>query len=89
MANYKSSKKRIRVNERNHQRNVMIRSRVKTATKKVYTALESKESENINNLVLKAVSELDKAGSKGVLHKNTIARRKSRMMKRINQAKGA
>ena len=77
------------MNERNHQRNVMTRSRVKTATKKVYTALESKGSEDLNNLVLNAVSELDKAGSKGVLHKNTIARRKSRMMKRVNQAQGA
>lgn len=85
MANYKSAKKRIKVAERNRQRNIMIKSRVRTAMKKVLRGLED-GSDQLEALTKQAISQLDKAQSKGVLHKNTVARYKSRLLKRVNAA---
>lgn len=87
MANYKSSKKRIIVNERNHQRNIKVRSRVKTAMKKVHRAIENNESDQLEELFKRAVIEIDKAGSKGVYHKNNVARKKSRLSAVVAKAK--
>ncbi len=83
MANYKSAKKRIKVAERNRQRNMLVKARVRTAMKKTLRAVEQ-GSENVNELAKVAVSQLDKAQSKGILHKNTVARYKSRLMARVN-----
>lgn len=83
MANYKSAKKRIKVAERNRRRNMMIKSRVRTAMKKVLRGIEE-GNEQLEGLTKHAVSQLDKAQSKGVLHKNTVARYKSRLLKRVH-----
>ncbi|MEZ0375406.1 MAG: 30S ribosomal protein S20, partial [Candidatus Sericytochromatia bacterium] len=66
MANYKSAKKRIKVAERNRRQNMMIKSRVRTAMKKVLRGLED-GSDQLEVLTKHAVSQLDKAQSKGVL----------------------
>ncbi len=81
----KSGLKRVEVAERNRQRNVMVKSAIKTATKKVIESIEDK-SETVKTDLVAAISKLDKAVSKGILHKNTVARRKSRLMKKINNA---
>lgn len=85
MANYKSAKKRIKVAERNRRRNMMIKSRVRTAMKKVLRSLEEGGSE-LDTLAKHAVSQLDKAQNKGILHKNTVARYKSRLLKKVSSA---
>lgn len=81
----KSGLKRVEVAERNRQRNVTVKSAVKTATKKVIESIGSK-SESLNTDLVSAISKLDKAASKGILHKNTVARKKSRLMKKMNEA---
>ena len=84
MANIKSQKKRNIQNEKRHQRNVAVRSALKTSTKKVHAAVESGDAETAVTLQRQAARELDKAASKGVLHKRTAARRKSRLAKAAN-----
>jgi len=85
MANYKSAKKRIKIGERNRQRNIMVKSRVRTAVKKALRGIED-GSDQLEALAKQAVSQLDKAQSKGVLPKNAVARYKSRLLKRVNAA---
>ena len=85
MANYKSAKKRIKIGERNRQRNIMIKSRVRTAMKKALRGLED-GSDQLEALAKQAISQLDKAQSKGILPKNTVARYKSRLLKKVNVA---
>jgi small subunit ribosomal protein S20 len=84
VANIKSAKKRIRVNARKHERNVRYRSRVKTMIKKAEDTIFDGEPEIEE--VQEAIRTLDKAASKGILHRNNVARRKSRLMKKYNQA---
>lgn len=81
----KSGLKRVEIAERNRQRNVTVKSAIKTATKKALEGIDTK-SENLKDDVTAAISKLDKAASKGILHKNTVARKKSRLMKKVNQA---
>jgi small subunit ribosomal protein S20 len=83
VANTKSAKKRIRTNERKHQRNVMYRSRAKTMVKKAEGAIFSGDAESEAE-VREAIRTLDKAAVKGIIHKNNAARRKSRLMKKLN-----
>lgn len=83
MANYKSAKKRIEIAERNRTRNMVIKSRVRTAMKKVLRGIEE-GSDQLEILTKHAISQLDKAQSKGILHKNTVARYKSRLTKKVN-----
>ena len=87
MANIKSSKKRILVAERNHERNVAFKSEIKTAVKKVLVLAQAKEKdqEAINAALSQAYKLCDKAVSKGILHKNTASRKKSRLTKAINK----
>jgi small subunit ribosomal protein S20 len=84
LANTKSAKKRIRSNERKHQRNTMYRSRVKTAVKKAEQSIFSGTPDEAT--IREAISTLDKAAVKGIIHKNNAARRKSRLMKKLNAA---
>ena len=77
MANIKSQKKRILLNEKNRQRNMAVRSRMKTAIKKVQTAVAAKDPQQIQAALKAAVSEIDRAASKGVIHRNAAARKKS------------
>jgi small subunit ribosomal protein S20 len=83
LPNIKSAIKRVKVTAKRTARNNRIRSMVRTAVKRFNTSLDTK-AENTNETLVRAVSQIDKAASKGVLHKNTAARKKSRLMKRLN-----
>ena len=84
MANTTSAKKRIRSNERKHERNTIYRSRVKTMVKKAEQSIFSGSPDEAT--IREAISSLDKAAGKGSIHKNNAARRKSRLMKKLNAA---
>ncbi len=83
MANIKSQIKRNRQNEKRRLRNRVFRGRARTFVAKARTALENSGAEEAKAAVLDAVSALDRAAEKGVIHKNNAARRKSRLMKRL------
>jgi small subunit ribosomal protein S20 len=84
LANIKSAKKRILVNETKAARNKAIRSKVKTACKKVEAAVTAKDKAAAQASLLAATSEVDKACTKGVYHKNTASRKISRLAKMVN-----
>ncbi len=84
MANIKSAKKRILVNQKRAERNKAVRSRVKTSVKKVYAAIESGSKADAQEALRLATVELDKAQTKGVYHKNMTSRKVSRMAKAVN-----
>lgn len=84
MANIKSAKKRILVNETKAARNKSIKSRVKTAVKKVDAAVVAKDKAAADTALLNAISEINKAASKGIYHKNTASRKVSRLTKAVN-----
>lgn len=84
MANIKSAKKRIKVTETKTLRNKAIKSGVKTAIKKVDAAVAAGDKELANASLLNAISVIDKATTKGVYHKNTSARKVSRLTKAVN-----
>lgn len=84
MANIKSAKKRILVNETKAARNKQIKSKVKTMIKKVDAAVAAGDKALAQASLVGAVSEIDKACSKGIYHKNTAARKVSRLSKAIN-----
>lgn len=85
MANIKSSKKRILTAERNRLRNVAMKSSIKTAVKKVLELSTGEDKEALDAALASVYKLCDKAVSKGVLHKNTAARKKSRLTKAINK----
>ncbi|MCL2818337.1 MAG: 30S ribosomal protein S20 [Actinomycetia bacterium] len=85
MANIKSQKKRIITNEKARQRNRSVKSSLKTATKKVHTAVEAGDKESALKFAHDACRTLDKAASKGVIHKNQAANRKSGLMTLVNE----
>lgn len=88
MPNIKSAIKRVRVAERRHKRNRSVKSAVRTYVKTAEKSITmpSVDAATTQASVAKALKELDAAASKGVLHKNNAARRKSRLMKKLNQA---
>ncbi len=83
MANIKSQIKRNRQNEKRRVRNRVYRGRARTFVTRARQALASDNPETAKEAVIQAVSELDKAAEKGIIHKNNAARRKSRLMKRL------
>ncbi|MBD5464301.1 MAG: 30S ribosomal protein S20 [Lachnospiraceae bacterium] len=85
MANIKSAKKRILVNRTKAERNKAIKSGVKTAIKKVYTAIEAKDAEAAKEALKNATVAIDKAATKGIYHKNNAARKVSRLTKAVNK----
>jgi small subunit ribosomal protein S20 len=85
MANIKSAKKRILVDRRNAERNKAIKSGVKTAVKKVHAAIEAKDKAAAESALVAAISEIDKAASKGVFHKKTASRKISRLSLAVNK----
>ena len=87
MANTKSAQKRIRSNERKHERNTMYRSRAKTMIKKAELLISSGKPSQ--EAVREAISTLDRAAVKGIIHKNNAARRKSRLVKKLIAASQA
>lgn len=84
MANIKSAKKRILVIETKTARNKAIKSRVKTAIKKVDAAVAAKDAAAAKAALVVATAEIEKAASKGVYHKNTAGRKVSRLAKAVN-----
>lgn len=85
MANIKSAKKRILVNRTKMERNKAIRSGVKTAVKKVYAAIDANDKEAAQAALVHATSTIDKATRKGIFHKNTSARKVSRLNLAVNK----
>lgn len=85
MANTKSAKKSIKVNERRRVRNLAVRSSVKTAVKKTIEAIKSPTAD-AEKAARAAYSTIDKAAVGGILHKNAAARKKSRLARRLNKA---
>jgi small subunit ribosomal protein S20 len=85
MANIKSSKKRILTAERNAVKNQAFRSSIKTAVKKALELAQGKDKEALNAAVAKVYQLCDKAVVKGILHKNTAARKKSRLTIALNK----
>ncbi|MGH2673980.1 MAG: 30S ribosomal protein S20 [Actinomycetota bacterium] len=79
MANIKSQIKRNRQNQRHEERNKAVRSRLKTEAKKVRTTAESGDAEAASSQLRSTARLLDRAASKGVIHRRTAARRKSRL----------
>lgn len=87
MANTKSAIKRIRSSERKRKINQVYRSRARTFVKKTRALIAAGNLEEAEVMVQQAASALDKAAQKGVIHENNAARRKSRLMRQLNQAK--
>ncbi|MDI9508679.1 MAG: 30S ribosomal protein S20 [Clostridiales bacterium] len=85
MANIKSAKKRIRVIAKKTERNKAIKSKVKTMIKKVDAAVAAGDKELAKANLKLAISEIDSACTKGVMHKNTAARKVSRITKSVNK----
>ena len=87
MPNTKSALKQVRVAERRRLRNKSVRSQNKTLVKKAEEFIFSGQVKKAEEEVKAAISSLDKAAEKGILHPNNAARRKSRLMKKLNRAK--
>ncbi len=84
MANLKSAKKRVRVNEKKTLRNKAIKTRVKSAIKSVDVAVAAGDKDLAQANLTNAISQIGRGVSKGVYHKNTAARRVSRLTKSVN-----
>lgn len=85
MANIKSAKKRVLIAQKNTERNVAFKTTIKTAVKKVLACANSEDRAELNALLSKVYQLCDKAAGKGILHKNTAARKKSRLTKAVNK----
>ena len=83
MANTRSAQKRIRQNAKRRAHNRVFRGRARTFVKRARLAIESGDVEAARAATLEAVSALDKAAQKGVLHDNNASRRKGRLMKSL------
>jgi small subunit ribosomal protein S20 len=83
----KSAQKQVRASERKQLRNKSIRSQCKTNITTAERLIFSGEFELAQKAIIEAISSLDKAAEKGVIHPNNAARRKSRLMKKLNEAK--
>lgn len=88
MPNIKSAIKRVSLSEKNRKRNVAIKSSQKTAIKKFQEIVVSNNKDDALEAFKNAVSSIDKAATKGVIHKNAAARKKSAMAKALNNIKG-
>lgn len=88
MANIKSAIKEIRASERRRKVNQLHRSRARTQAKQTRILIEDGELAEAQAMLSQASSALDKAAKKGAMHPNTAARRKSRLMRALNRAKG-
>ena len=86
MPNIKSAIKRVKVAEKKRLRNKPVRTAVRTYIKTAERQIGGKDATASQDAVLRAVRALDKAASKGVIHRNNAARRKSRLMRKLNNA---
>ena len=85
MANIKSAKKRILTSEKKAAANKAVKSQVKTAVKKVRAAVEAGDKEAAKAALINASSVIDKAETKGVIHKNNASRKASRLASAVNK----
>ena len=85
LANIKSAKKRILVTRTRAERNKAVKSSVKTAIKKVFAAIESGDKAAAQAELVAATKTIEMAGSKGVYHKNNVARKVARISKAVNE----
>jgi small subunit ribosomal protein S20 len=83
LANIKSQIKRNRQNEKRRLRNRVVRGTFRAAVRDARTAIDAGDADTSKEAVLAAISRLDRAAQKGVIHKNNAARRKSRLMKAL------
>ena len=86
MPNTSSARKQVRVTQRRRQRNRSIQSLCKTNINKAEKLIFSGELESAQEAAVTAISSLDRAAEKGVIHRNNAARRKSRVMKKLREA---
>ncbi|HEY7139184.1 MAG TPA: 30S ribosomal protein S20 [Methylomirabilota bacterium] len=84
MANIKSAMKRIRQNEKRRLRNAAVRSTVRTSVKSARAAIEGGQADQARATLARTIQTLDKAATKGVIHRNTAARKKSRLTRQLN-----
>lgn len=84
MPNIKSAIKRVKQNEKRRARNVAMKSALRTAMKKVDAFVKAGDVENAKAAFAEASKKIDKAKSKGLIHKNAAARYKSRLAKKVN-----
>ncbi|NQT30920.1 MAG: 30S ribosomal protein S20 [Deltaproteobacteria bacterium] len=89
MPNIKSAEKQVRVTERKRLRNKSITSQCKTNVAKAEKLIFSGELKAAQEAVAVAITSLDKAAEKGIIHPNNAARRKSRLMKKLNEAQAS
>lgn len=85
MANIKSAKKRILVNQTKAMRNKAVKSKIKTMVKKVEAAITAGDKAQAEVALKAAISEISKAASKGIFHKNTASRKISRLTVAVNK----
>ena len=85
MIRHKSTEKRARQNKKRYQSNRAVKSSVKTGVKNLLAAIENKNKEGSTSQLKKVISSLNKAASKGIVHKKTTSRRISRLTKRANK----
>ncbi len=86
MRKNKSAIKRTKQSEARRLRNSHVKTTMKTQIKKALSAAETKDKENLDVLFVKAVSQINKAVSKGVIHRNNASRKVSRLAKKVNRA---
>jgi len=84
MANHKSAEKRVRQNVKRNEINRSNRSKLRTSIKKLRTAVAAHDKGASTELLFPTVSLIDKAVNKGIIHRNTAARYKSRLTKHVN-----
>jgi small subunit ribosomal protein S20 len=87
LANIKSAIKRNKQNEKRRVRNRVYRGAARTYVARARAAIASSNVDDAREATLKAISALDKAAQKGVIHKNNAARRKSRLMKHLTEVR--
>ncbi|MFP3982915.1 MAG: 30S ribosomal protein S20 [Desulfurivibrionaceae bacterium] len=87
MANHKSALKRARQNEVRNSRNRANKSKIKTVVRRVNEAIDSKAPEEAEKALQEAIPVIQKAATKGTLHKKTASRKVSRLTRRINKFK--
>ena len=84
MATHKSAIKQDKQSKKRKMRNTKIKSYVKTVIKRVRNAVDEKDMKSSTQALVKAIPAIDKAASKGVIHKKTASRKISRLTKRVN-----
>ncbi|WP_304107954.1 30S ribosomal protein S20 [Mycolicibacterium bacteremicum] len=85
MANIKSQEKRIKTNERRRLRNQSVKSSLRTAVRGLREAIEAGDKDKAGDLLVATNRQLDKAASKGVIHKNQAANKKSALSLAVNK----